>query len=72
MKITKEWMEKHNPDIADIDKCQFVIDCKIERTKEILLLLKAFDLTDAIEKIETTYRDDLNTKNTDKEKEVKE
>lgn len=44
------------------------LQAKTERTGEILLLLKAFDLDEAIDKIETTYRDELNTSNTDKSK----
>lgn len=43
MKITKEWMEKHNPDIADIDKCQFVIDCKKEVFDDMDILIEKID-----------------------------
>ncbi len=42
-----------------------VTNAKKERTGEILLLLKAFDLDEAIDKIESTYRDELNTLNTE-------
>ncbi len=44
---------------------------RTKRTREILLLLKAFDLNKAIHKIETTYRDELNTLDTEKLKEGK-
>ncbi len=45
------------------------LQAKTERTREILLLLKAFDLDNAIDKIETTYRDELNTQDTELKKE---
>ena len=44
---------------------------KTTRTREILLLLTAFNLKEAIDKIETTYMEELNSSNTDsKNKEV--
>ena len=46
------------------------LECaRVGRTKEILLLLKAFDLDEAIDKIESTWRDELNTSDTEKLKE---
>ncbi len=42
------------------------LECaRIGRTREILLLLKAFDLDEAIDKIESTWRDELNTFDTE-------